>query len=302
MAKKKSNKQPVIGICALCEKEAVLEDSHIIPKFVYKSLTKDSHTGILRTLEEPNLPQQDGLKMKLLCGECEDLFSTNETHFSRSIFHPYKGNKLEYPVTYEGNWLNYFVTSVHWRILNNSLEKYRTAQNPKTTLPKEYFDALTKASDTMKSYLLGERCDLDDLENHIVFFNEEMATAAVSNPHTTIFGSVIGKTIVSEKNHSIHIFSNLSGIIMFTLIRKHPKEQWINTTVQNGSGEFSLPQRLDSPVTLSIKALETDRQEVNEGLSPNQLKNIQERVNKDIEGYKKSGSYLRIKADRELKQ
>lgn len=302
MGKKKKDKQPVVGICALCEKEAVLEGSHIIPKFVFKYLIKDSHTGRLRTLEEPNRPQQDGLKMNLLCGECEDLFSTNETHFSRSIFHPYKEDKLEFPLKYEGDWLNHFVTSVHWRILNNSLEKYRTAPNPKNTLPQEYLDALTKASDTMKSYLLGERDNLDDLENHILFFNEEMATAAVKNPHASIFGSVIGRVIVSEENNSIHIFSNLAGIIMFTLIRKYPKEQWINKNVQNESGEFSLPQRFDSPVILSIKALETDRQEFNASLSPNQLKNIQERVNKDIEGYKKSGSYLRIKADRELKQ
>ncbi|EOP10466.1 hypothetical protein [Bacillus cereus] len=302
MGKKKKDKQPATGICALCKKEAVLEDSHIIPKFVSKHLTKNSHTGRLRTPEEPNRPLQDGLKMKLLCGDCEDLFSTNETHFSRSIFHPFKENKLEYPVTYEGNWLNYFITSVHWRILNNSLEEYCAKQNPKTILPQEYLDTLNKASDTMRSYLLGERDNLGDLENHIVFFNEEMAAAAVSNPHASIFGSILGKAIVSEKDNSIHIFSNLSGIVMFTLIKKHQEEWWINTTVQNESGEFSLPQRFNSPVILSIKSLETDRQEFNKGLSPNQLKNIQERVNKDIEGYKMSGSYLRIKADRELKK
>lgn len=302
MGKKKRGKQPPTGICALCKKEAVLEDSHIIPKFVFKYLIKDSHNGRLRNPKEPNRPLQDGLKMKLLCGDCEDLFSTNETHFSRSIFHPFKENKLEYPVMYEGNWLNYFITSVHWRILNNSLETYRTQQNPKSILPQEYLDALTKASDTMRSYLLGERDNLDDLENHIVFFNEEMAAAAVNNPHATIFGSVLGRAIVSEKHNSIHIFSNLSGIIMFTLIRKHPKEQWINTTVQNESGEFSLPQRFESPVILSIKALEADRQGFNDGISPTQLTNIQERANKDIEGYEKSGSYLRIKADRELRK
>ncbi|HDR4368822.1 TPA: hypothetical protein QCP64_005331 [Bacillus cereus] len=302
MSKKNRGKQPFIGICALCKKEDTLEDSHIIPKFVFKYLTKDSHSGRLRTPEEPNLPQQDGLKMKLLCGDCEDLFSKYETHFSRSIFHPYKENKLEYPVKYEGNWLNYFITSVHWRILNNSLEKYHAGQNLETTLPPRILDILSKTSDTMRSYLLGECDNLGDLENHIVFFNGEMAAAAVDNPHTSIFGSVFGRTVVSEKHNSIHIASNLSGIIMVTLIKKHPDEKWINTTVQKESGELSLPQRFQSPVLFTVKALEPDRQKFIEGLSPNQLKNIQERVNKDIEGYKKSGSYLRIKADRELKQ
>ncbi|MGX5569516.1 hypothetical protein ACWKT7_27940 [Bacillus toyonensis] len=302
MGKKKKDKQPVVGICALCKKESELEESHIISKFAYKGLKKETFTGRIRTPDEPNIPLQDGTKKYLLCGVCEDLFNEYETPFSKKIYYPFKENKLDQPISYDGDWLYRFITSVHWRVLYHSLEAYRAEQNPERKLPQENLSVLSAAEEIMRSYLLSSREDLDKLENHIVFLTEEMLAPLVSNPHVTIFGSVFSKTIVQDHFDSIHIVTNLSGILMVTIIKKHSGENWVNTIVKNQTDTIAFPQGFDSPVGLVIRGIEADRQRYIQGLSPNQLKNMKDRINKNIEGFKKSGSYQRSKLDQELKQ
>jgi hypothetical protein len=74
--------------CALCQKERELCDSHIIPHFVFDWLKESSATGHMRFGPNMNLRVQDGLKPKLLCKECEGIFSVSESHFASKIFHP----------------------------------------------------------------------------------------------------------------------------------------------------------------------------------------------------------------------
>lgn len=47
--------------CALCQNISQLEESHIIPKFVFRYLNKTSHEAI-RSLDNPNKVIQDGEK------------------------------------------------------------------------------------------------------------------------------------------------------------------------------------------------------------------------------------------------
>ncbi len=50
------------GKCRLCGKNADLQESHIIPSFVYRWLKDSSGTGYLRFGPEPNKRVQDGYK------------------------------------------------------------------------------------------------------------------------------------------------------------------------------------------------------------------------------------------------
>lgn len=78
MSNTKNNKHS--GICRLCNKEGILINSHIIPKFIFKWHKKSSATGYLRTNLDPNKREQDGIKMRLLCNNCEALFNEWETN------------------------------------------------------------------------------------------------------------------------------------------------------------------------------------------------------------------------------
>lgn len=114
--------------CELCLKERTLRKSHIIPKFVFRWM-RNTGGRFLRISSAPNLRQQDGIKEKLLCQDCEQKFSKYETWFANNVFFPYldSGQKVfEYP-----SELGSFIISVLWRhlvythsLLEESYEKF----------------------------------------------------------------------------------------------------------------------------------------------------------------------------------
>src|SRR6187549_1130708 len=91
------------GPCALCLATGKLERSHIMPRFVYRALDATA---------------SDGPARPLLCGRCEDRFSTWESQFARDIFQPRVAGQAR-PVKY-GPWLLKFAASVCWRVLENA--------------------------------------------------------------------------------------------------------------------------------------------------------------------------------------
>lgn len=294
MSKKKREKQSNVGICALCKNESNLEGSHIIPKFVFKHLKNDTFTKRLKKAGEPNRPLQDGPKERLLCGKCEDLFSVYETSFSTKIFHPFHKNELNRRIVYDGDWLNKFITSVNWRVLYTNLESQPTEQNPMKKFTAEEIEIFSSVSEIMRAYLLNELNSLYYFENHIIFYNENLvANQVFENPHATIFGSIYGKPLVFEKENSMYILTNLSGILIVTMIKAHPKEVWINTQVQNGSGILNLSQDFLSPIIKALKITEAAGQKYAKEISPNQYKKIQELIKKDPNGFIKSNSFKR---------
>ena len=62
--------------CRLCRLSDDLRESHIIPSFVFKWLKKTSATGYLRFAEGDAASKQDGVKIPLLCGTCEQRLSS----------------------------------------------------------------------------------------------------------------------------------------------------------------------------------------------------------------------------------
>ncbi|MGE7787448.1 hypothetical protein ACQKMX_27485 [Bacillus cereus] len=286
----------VIGECALCKRESELKLSHIIPKFIFRALKKDSFTGKLRLSAEPNKSIQDGEKMHLLCGECEQIFSDSERRFSNGIYVPFKNDGFNNTLRYDGDWLCRFIASVNWRILYLDIKGF---EEDTSRIDETRLTLLKKTEKIMREYLLKQRMNLDYIENHIFFFDTVEEAGGVTNPHATIQGSVFGYTV--GKDDSYYVFTNLTGIWIVTIIQKHPKEKWRNTFVKNEAGRLRSPQNIDSPVTSEIKHIEGLRNQFTEGLSEKQQKQIEDKILNDIEGFMKSGSYKRIMMDRKLK-
>lgn len=71
-------------ICRLCHKEAILENSHVIPEFMYSSLYDEKHRfQVLSTeREEKNSFEQKGIREALLCSDCENQLSQSERYVS----------------------------------------------------------------------------------------------------------------------------------------------------------------------------------------------------------------------------
>ncbi|MCF7981164.1 MAG: hypothetical protein K9K86_04215 [Pseudomonadales bacterium] len=77
-----------VGICKLCQKEAELKNSHIIPEFFYRRLYDDKHRFNVVPLDptENARYEQKGLREHLLCNDCEQQFSKYEK-YTRGIFY-----------------------------------------------------------------------------------------------------------------------------------------------------------------------------------------------------------------------
>lgn len=265
--------------CALCRKDAPLELSHIIPRFVYKSMKKNSPTGNMRLASEPNKRIQDGDKQELLCGECEDLFNLDETTFANTIYHKFQSDKLQ-EFKY-GPWLNRFITSVNWRGLYVDIIGYVSEQNIDTY----QLDVLIKAEQIMRDYLIGRRNDLGKIENHIFFFNSIKETSEEIfglDLHTAIGGGVVGYTVVMNDCDSSYVFLNLQGVIIVTIIKKAAQESWENTLVYN-EGIFNInnPQHITSPLCAEFEYLALKRKQAMEQLSDKQREKILEDIKKN---------------------
>jgi len=238
-------------VCALCGKQAQLELSHIIPKFVFDYIKKTSATGRFRMpLDNPNIPKQDGEKKKLLCGDCEDKFSEQERLFATNLFHQFQRDDTQ-EFEYD-KWLSYFITSVNWRNLHEDIEWFQRDR----TISDEKLKILITSEQVMKEYLLGTRDNLGEIENHIFFFDRIKETdnkeIIQNGPHVFFRRSVFGYTYITHDPFGIYVYSNLAGILICTIIKATDADNWVNTKVDINHGEIQMPQNITSPLMNEI--------------------------------------------------
>lgn len=220
--------------CALCGEEKDLELSHIVPKFVVRSLKKTA-IGNIRSTETPNIPAQDSEKHYMLCGVCEDSFSKTETYFANTCFHPYIKKEKD-SFDYD-NRLFYFLTSVSWRSLYLDLLDF-TENN---IVGIDALEQLILCEKDMKEYLLNLRSDIGAIEHHIFFFDEIREISGktemkILKPHATFHRGIISYTFCYEEENTYGTITNMMGIILITLYRKGGQEEWNRTQIMNGNG------------------------------------------------------------------
>jgi hypothetical protein len=154
-------KVPTETICRLCQKEADLHESHIIPKFAFRWLKETSATGNLRFSQTPNKRVQDGEKPKLLCQNCEQLFSGFETEFSSKMFYPYhEDNKIR--VNYS-IYLIKFSTSLSWRVLTFFSERGQLDH-----FTQEERENASRVCEHWRRFLLGDVSNPSYYEQHLI--------------------------------------------------------------------------------------------------------------------------------------
>lgn len=291
-----------ISTCALCGNEDELELSHIIPKFVFRYLKKDSFTGRLRNISNPNKAVQDGDKMYLLCGNCEGLFNQRETPFSNKFFREFKADGFN-GLKYDGDWLHYFITSVNWRTLYLDLKGFIEDNDEGNVIDEKDLKLLIKAEQVMRDYLLGHRKDLSSIENHIFFFDDIKSIDSskdLDSPHRMIQGSAFGYTVITKDPKGIYVFANLTGVIIVTIIKKASKEKWRNSYVKPEPGIIKVPQQVSSPIFSELFYLQEQREKYLNQMSEKQKQQIMDKVIDAGENFEKSGSYKRFVKDQEI--
>lgn len=142
-----------MGTCALCDaKEVELRESHIIPKFVYDWIKETSITGHLRSSEDINIRSQDGLKVHLLCSQCELSLSKLEKQMSSYLFKAianYQKPKKEIQINDD---VRLGILSIFWRILVATTER-------ECNWVAEDVRAMNAFTNNLKLKLLSKNCD-----------------------------------------------------------------------------------------------------------------------------------------------
>jgi hypothetical protein len=183
-----------VAVCALCRARTKLEQSHIIPRFVYRGLKIS-----------------DGPKRGLLCGECEDLFSRHESTFARVVFRPLVANG-RVVAKYE-KWLLKFSASVCWRIL----EEHLATSQPVPTEAR-WAAQLASGRETWRLFLAGKQPDVGEHSIHML-------------PAGGIVGREPVEMAVRCSDGEGFVYARLGPVILLGLISDPDRGQWQGTRV-----------------------------------------------------------------------
>lgn len=121
-----------MDVCALCGKQSILQDSHLLPKWAYKRLQKTDkgRDDPIHVANGSAFYTSDQTKQHLLCEECEQRFSKREDYVSRLTTSGNSGLKILQYVTQldtpkkvlvelsdeiDAAKLSYFAISIIWR-------------------------------------------------------------------------------------------------------------------------------------------------------------------------------------------
>ena len=156
----------------------------------------------------------------------------------------------------------------------------------------------------MRDYLLNKRNDIGIIEHHIFFFEDiESISDELKKlqPHVSVHRSVGGYTAANEETKTYYTFTNMMGILVFTLYSKGEKEVWKNTQIFNGMGVIEAKnQYIASVCGQEIKELMESSKRSQEQLSDNQQRKILERLKKVSNNIENYPVFDDFKKDREL--
>jgi len=286
----------IIGECALCKNTRELEESHIIPKFVFRHLKKTSVRNI-RSAQTPNMVIQDSEKHHMLCGECEDRFNIVETAFANRIFYPFQNNN-QADFVYE-DWLHYFITSVIWRCLYYRLSDFVRDG----AIEIESLEIFIESEKIMRDYLMKSRSDIGNIENHMFFYGDikEAGKAyAGKRPHVTFMRGESSKIFYYPDLNEYAGYTNLMGIILVSLFRKNKDAIWNNTQINLGSGTIKAANQTITSM-IAQEFLYDIGELDNVDLSENQKRKIVDGITKDPQKFIESKFYQEYIKDQKLK-
>jgi hypothetical protein len=268
----------VIGICRLCKTESNLQLSHIIPKFVFSWL-KETAASPIRNSQKPNVRVQDGLKIYLLCANCESLFSEWENLFAKNIFHPLQQEQQDRRYFQYSKWCSKFAVSLSWRILLYAKEK--GIQD----ISVEQFKKIDESLDNWREYLLSSRKSPAPFDQHLIPLTllANYANTKVSPFINRYFLRAVDLDVAYSSNR-LFTYVKMGKIMLFGLVHENHPHLWKNTKISVdrgvigiGNETYILPTGLDD--YFSDRA--NKAASISGSLSPKQKEKVQQHAKKN---------------------
>lgn len=229
--------------CRLCESNAQLQLSHIIPRFVFDWLKRTS-LGAIRCTDTPNRRVQDGEKQYLLCHDCEQRFSSWEQSFAKEVFTPLhkdRGKRIYCPYR---EWALKFAVSVSWRVLTffkqSGLSHFSDAQ----------LQAADEALATWADFLLEKRSNPGVFEQHVIPLDILRShTVPELSPFINryILRAIDMDPICTDKSAMVYV--KMCKVMLIGFIQMPKPKQWKGTKLhvrrgKIGSKKYVVPENL----------------------------------------------------------
>jgi hypothetical protein len=268
-------------------------DSHIIPGFVFRWKKDTSATGRLRSSDSPQKRVQDGLKVPMLCGECEGLFNSFETPFASQIFYPFATGKAD-TVSY-GPWLLKFCVSVSWRILALAHIEGRLAGW------SEHRQILAHAAlKRWKAFLQGA-------EKHPGEFSQELLPLAAVEKTTVgdlpvninrYFLRGVDMTIALGERKAVYTYAKMGPFCLFGTIEATPNS-WEGTKVHVSHGVLR-PSRYVLPMEMLDFIKDRANKMASVSIPENQMHKVVADIRRDMDRFAKSDLQRAMQLDIEM--
>ena len=232
-----------ISSCRLCGATKELQESHILPGFVFRWKKETSATGYLRFGQQPNLRVQDGVKLHLLCRDCERRFNNWETEFANRIFHPMTQGKAARACY--GPWLLLFCASVSWRVL-----VYHIDGNHLTHMDEALLPSVERAELAWREFLLGNRARQQPHEQHIWPLAGGLLESYTHSEMPTNINRYLFRTTdmsVASNDRDAFTYAKLGPFVILGFIAMVRPKQWVGTRVNTDGGTIIGPRDYTMP-------------------------------------------------------
>ncbi len=214
--------------CALCRRSDDLRQSHIVPEFVWRWLKETGGGGYLRFVFNPNKREQDGFQERILCGDCEGLFSSWEKEFSERVFVPMHRDGVS--VVQYGPWLGKLCVSVCWRTLF-VFHQMGSLHHFSDDLRTSAESALT----AWRDYLLDQAKTPAPFDIHLLPLEPIQSTSVTDMPpnmNRYLLRAVDLEVVCSAR--SAFVYCKLCQTALFGFIKMPEASAWIGTGISYG--------------------------------------------------------------------
>lgn len=281
------------SLCRLCNAEATLQHSHILPAFVFRWMRESSGGGYLRLGMTPNRRVQDGLKRYWLCVDCEELFSRAETDFANKVFYPYTSDNSS-RIIY-GDWLLRFCVSVSWRVLQFCKEEISL-----NSFGTDVTSRIIEAEAAWKAFLLAKRQHPGPFRQHLLPFDaiESITFGQDLSPNLNRYLMRTTDMDLCEGETASFVYSKLGRFVILGFIRQDRPNQWQGSRVQLRTGRieprtYTINRGLFDYLNARARLVA----ELQSGISPRQAQKSDEARRANVENYVGSDEFLAMLND-----
>ena len=239
--------------CKLCQREEHLQVSHIVPRFVRRTLRGTGAVEDPRyyTGEGGNFRkvEQDLPKRAWLCGDCEQNLSVSEKAFAEGVYHGLWHQRGQgKPVDEDG--IRRFLVSMAWRTWHwfdeHKEPTFGRASNG---------GRLREAEEVWRNYLLGKRTDVADFKQHILV--QQPSGMTYPSQHRPGLRSYMTRGFnldllrhAGSDDAIVMVHTKIPRLSMFGVVEPKKCGYWSGTLVEPGSGETWSHQKASVPPRL----------------------------------------------------